>query len=79
MRTTIEIRDDQRAALLALAARRGEKGFSAIVGEAIAAYLRNVTADEKRREEAARVRGLLGAEEAADLEARTLRLRSEWR
>ena len=38
MRTTIEMDDKHRAALLELAARRGEKGFSALVGEAIDAY-----------------------------------------
>ena len=35
MRTTIEIRDEHRAKLLEMAARRGEKGFSSIVSEAI--------------------------------------------
>jgi predicted DNA-binding protein len=41
MRTTIEIPDDQRARLLELAARRGEKGFSALVREALELYLRD--------------------------------------
>ncbi len=35
MRTTIEIRDEHRAKLLEMAARRGEKGFSSIVSETI--------------------------------------------
>jgi hypothetical protein len=34
MRTTAEIRDDHRAMLLEIAARRGEKGFASIVAEA---------------------------------------------
>lgn len=40
MRTTIEITDEQRAKLLELAARRGEKGFSILVQEALDLYLR---------------------------------------
>lgn len=39
MRTTIELTDEQRAALLALAARRGLRGYSSLVQEALAAYL----------------------------------------
>jgi hypothetical protein len=42
MRTTIELDDVHRAALLRLAAERGEKGFSRLVGEAVEAYLANL-------------------------------------
>ena len=45
MRTTVEIPDVQRARLLELAARRGEKGFSRLVQEAIDRLL----AEEIRR------------------------------
>jgi len=38
--TTVEIRDRQRAKLFELAARRGEKGFSKLVQEAIDLYLK---------------------------------------
>ena len=40
MRTTVEITDAQRAELLKLAAQRGEKGFSAVIREALDLYLR---------------------------------------
>lgn len=79
MRTTIDVRDDHRAALLALAARRGQKGFSGLIAEAISAYLLNASGDEERRQKAAQLRGLLPAEEAADLVDRTTRLRESWR
>ena len=39
MRTTIELSDEHRARLLELAARRGEKGFSSIVEEALARFV----------------------------------------
>ncbi len=35
MRTTIALEDEDRARLLALAAGRGEKGLSKIIGEAV--------------------------------------------
>lgn len=39
MRTSIELSDEQRAALLALAARRGLRGYSFLIQEALARYL----------------------------------------
>jgi metal-responsive CopG/Arc/MetJ family transcriptional regulator len=81
MRTTIEIDDELRARLLALAARRGEKGFSGLVSEAIERYL----SDEENREEQQRkaaaldALGSLSDEEADALEERTRRLREKWR
>ena len=79
MRTTIEIRDDHRAALMALAARRGQKGFSGLVAEAISAYLANAAGDEERQAKAARLCGALTEDEANELTDRTARLREEWR
>src|SRR3972149_4767993 len=42
MRTTVEITDEQRARLLELAARRGEKGFSKLVQEALERFIDEV-------------------------------------
>jgi hypothetical protein len=39
MRTTIELRDDQRARLLEMAAREGRKGFSHLIQEAVDRFL----------------------------------------
>lgn len=39
MRTTIELDDELRAALLSLAAKRGMRGYSSLVQEALAQYL----------------------------------------
>ena len=50
VRTTIELRDDHRARLLEMAARRGEKGFSSLVAEAVELYLKaQQELDEARR------------------------------
>jgi predicted transcriptional regulator len=46
MRTTIELRDDQRARLLEIAAREGRKGFSHLIQEAVDRFLEEAPAPE---------------------------------
>jgi hypothetical protein len=79
MRTTIEMKPEHRSRLLAIAAKRGEKGFSGLIGEALDAYLGAETERKRRREKALRVRGALRAREADRLRERTAALRSSWR
>jgi predicted transcriptional regulator len=79
MRTTIELRDDQRARLLEIAAQEGRKGFSHLIEEAVDRFL-----DEEadRREEVAQALALVGSfgsEEAEALRTRTRELRARWR
>ena len=79
MRTTIEIRDDQRARLLEMAAREGRKGFSHLIQEAVDRFLDE---EEERREEVAEalaVVGSLSPEDAEALRDRTRALRARWR
>ena len=79
MRTTIELDDSQRAKLLEAAARRGEKGFSSIVREALTQYFE---AEEERRaavRKALRAIGSLPAAEADRLEREVRELRRSWR
>lgn len=79
MRTTIDLPDELRGKLLDLAARRGEKGFSGLVAEAVTRYL----ADEAGRVERLRaaVDGLGTLDDAAAdaLEASVRELRARWR
>lgn len=79
MRTTVEIPDAQRARLLELAARRGEKGFSGIVQEALARYLADEDDLEEARRDALAVIGTLSERSAAQLEDATRRARERWR
>ncbi len=79
MRTTIEIDEEHRAQLLELAARRGQKGFSSIVGEALAAYLSAETEQEEKRLAALAARGSLQGEELDELRASTVAARNHWR
>ena len=79
MRTTIELKPEHRSRLLALAAQRGEKGFSSVVGEALEAYLEAQAENEHRRQKALALQGRLKAKEAHQLRTRTAALRKEWR
>ncbi len=79
MRTTIEIPDEQRAKLIEIATRRGLKGFSKIVQEAIERYLEeNLMGDDKVKE-ALSVLGTLDEDQADSLESSIHELRDKWR
>lgn len=75
VRTTIELRDEQRARLLALAARRGQKGFSGLVQEAIERYLDEELPRQDRIGRALALAGSLSAADADRLEAAVHRVR----
>lgn len=79
MRTTIELKDEHRAKLLELAARRGEKGFSEVLAEAIEIYLEVLSRDEESRKIALGLRGSLSEAEADELRQATRCLRESWR
>ena len=79
MRTTIEMTTEHRAKLLALAARRGAKGFSQLIAEALEAYLRAEADREAQRVRAVRLRGTLPRRDADALREATTALRSLWR
>ena len=78
MRTTIELPDEQRARLLEIAARRGEKGFSGIIQEALEHYLRTQQQSEAV-EQALKSRGKFSEAEADEIHESALALRSRWR
>lgn len=79
MRTTLDIPDEQRARLLELAARRGEKGFSRIVQEALEAYLAGADALENARRRALALRGSISEDDAEAMSATSRALRDSWR
>ncbi len=79
MRTTVEMKPEHRSALLALAARRGQKGFSAVLEEAIETYLQGEADREKRTRELLSLAGSLGGEDADELRRTVTELRESWR
>jgi metal-responsive CopG/Arc/MetJ family transcriptional regulator len=79
VRTTIELKPEHRAKLLEVAARRGEKGFSTVIAEALQAYLENIAAKERLRRRALALRGSLPKAEADRLRHYAAALRERWR
>jgi predicted transcriptional regulator len=79
MRTTIEIPDTQRARLLDLAARRGEKGFSRLVQQAVERMLAEDDSRRSRIKAALAREGSMSEKAADELTASVARMRSTWR
>jgi hypothetical protein len=79
MRTTVELKPEHRSALLALASRRGEKGFSSVLGEAIESFLQGEVEREKRRKTLLSLAGSLSEKEGQELRRTTRELRENWR
>jgi hypothetical protein len=68
-----------RSALLALAAERGEKGFSSVLADAIQTYLDGESERVRQREEFESLKGSLSVEESEDLRSRARAMREHWR
>jgi predicted transcriptional regulator len=81
MRTTVELRDDLRARLVALAARRGMRGFSRLVEEALERFLDAESDAERARRvvDALAALGSLPARSAAAMRGRVRDARRRWR
>ncbi|MEO9255601.1 MAG: type II toxin-antitoxin system VapB family antitoxin [Tepidiformaceae bacterium] len=81
MRTTVEIDDELRAKLMALAAARGEKGFSRIVNEAVRNYVEDLESDDRqqRLREIHALWGSIAGEDAEHMRAVVKDLRESWR
>ncbi len=79
MRTTVEIPDAFRARLLEIAARRGEKGFSHLITEALESFLNAEDARARRIQAALDTIGSLSDREIESLETARDELRATWR
>lgn len=77
MRTTIEITSEQHQALSALAQRRGVRGFSVLVQEALTAYLDDLSPDEV--EHLLGLEGVLSEADTREVRDRIASVRSTWR
>jgi hypothetical protein len=64
---TVELKPEHRSALLALASRRGEKGFSLVLGEAIETFLQGKGERERRRKTLLSLAGSLSKKDGDDL------------
>jgi hypothetical protein len=79
MRTTIEMKPEHRARIVELAAHRGEKGFSAVVSDALDLYLETRHSRAKSIRNALALRGSLSESDASDLMTHSRKVRSQWR
>lgn len=79
MRTTVELKPEHRSALLALAARRGEKGFSSVLEEAIDMYLKGEADREKSRRTILSLAGSISKKDAEEMRRTARQLRESWR
>jgi hypothetical protein len=79
MRTTVEIKPEHRSALLVLASRRRQKGFSAVLSEAIESFLHGEAEREKSRKALLSLGGSLSEKEGDELRQTAKRLRESWR
>lgn len=77
MRTTVEITDEQHLALTALAQRRGLRGLSSLVQEALDSYLQSMSAAET--DFLLGLEGMLNEQEADELRRRVDEVRETWR
>ena len=77
MRTTVEITERQHEALSALARRRGIRGFSPLVQEAIDAYLGEIDGAEVNL--LLSLEGSLSDDLAQELRSRIAEARAVWR
>ena len=71
--------DELRAKLLSIAARRGIKGFSKIVEEALESYLELELSKNERIEKALAAKGSLDEDDAERLLDVSAELRKSWR
>lgn len=78
MRTTIEISDRQRSALVSLAAHRGLRGYSEIVQEALDKYIAEQAKDAEVKEKVLALRGSWQQDEAEQTRARLAEMREKW-
>jgi hypothetical protein len=77
MRTTVEITDEQHRALSAIAQRRGVRGFSVLVQEALDGYLANLKTDEV--DLLLGLEGMLSESDAHEMRSRISDVRTTWR
>jgi metal-responsive CopG/Arc/MetJ family transcriptional regulator len=78
MRTTVELSDDLIAALHALAVRKGYRGYSRIMEEAVKHYLRDHEKKEGAWSVLMKMRGSWSAEEASETRKKLEEIRENW-
>jgi metal-responsive CopG/Arc/MetJ family transcriptional regulator len=79
MRTTVELSNDHRSSLHSLAARRGLRGYSKLIQEAVDLYIQEMTAKEGGAEHLLQMRGTWNKEEARKFQKKLRGIRKNWK
>ena len=79
MRTTIELSNDHRSSLHSLAVRRGLRGYSKLIREAVDLYIQEMTAKEGSATHLLRMRGTWNTEEARTFQKKLREIRKNWK
>lgn len=75
----MELTNEQRAELLRLAAKRNLKGYSALIQEAVDAYLAHQAGNERAVQTALSLEGTFAGEAGEKFEDRIRSIRRNWR
>jgi len=78
MRTTIEIPDRLRAALLVISAKRGLRGFSKIVEEALDQYLKAQASSDREIADILKLKGAWSKKDAKETREAIGQVRRNW-
>jgi len=79
MRTTVELSNDHRSSLHSLAARRGLRGYSKLIQEAVDLYIQEMTAKEGGAKHLLQMRGSWNKEEARKFQKKLRGIRKNWK
>lgn len=79
MRTTIEISDKHRSILLALAAQKGLRGYSGIIGEALDYYIEHQRKTAKKKSKILKMERTWNVEETEEIRSNLAELRENWK
>jgi predicted DNA-binding protein len=79
MRTTIDISEEQRQRLRQMATRRGVRGVSPLIREALERFLEDDAPADDALAAALAVQGALSSKDADELEATCRQVREQWR
>jgi metal-responsive CopG/Arc/MetJ family transcriptional regulator len=79
MRTTIELSNEHRSSLHSLAARRGLRGYSQLIQEAVDLYIQESAGKESNAKHLLKMRGTWNKEEARKFQKRLREIRRYWK
>ena len=79
MRTTVELSNYQRSSLHSLATRRGLRGYSKLIQEAVDLYIQEMTAKEGGAKHLLQMRGTWNKEEARKFQKKLKGIRKSWK